>query len=109
LAKDNLWRIIMPNITIGETSYAYDSQARSIGGTVTHKFNPALSFNINKLSDTRWSLRVNRTDLVGIYENRSYALGILLGLYTSKNGNEASFNQWMNHSITSRGSVIDAD
>ena len=99
----------MPSITIGGTSYNYDSQARAIGGTVTHKFNPALSFSISKFSDTRWALRINRTDLVGIYENRSYALGVLVGLYTSNNGNEASFNQWMNSSITSRGSTIDAE
>jgi hypothetical protein len=98
----------MGTITIGSDSYDYDNQSRAIGGTITHKFNPALSFNITKQSDDKWFLRVNRQELVGIYNTRNIALGVLVGLYTSKSGHKTSFATWMNDSITNRGSTIDA-
>ena len=98
----------MPSITIGSTSYNYTSQARAIGGSLPNYFNPALSFSITEVSSSKWALRINRTDLVGLYDNRDYALGVLIGLYTSHSGHENSFSVWMNDSISNRGSTINS-
>ena len=100
----------MGSITIGGTSYDYNDQARAIGGIVSKKFDPILSFNIKKDENTsKWYMYLNQEYLVGIYTSRDIALGVLLGIYTSHHGNQTKFTTWMSDSLTNRGSTIDAD
>lgn len=96
-------------IIISTLSIDVDENTRYIGGQISRRIPPVLSFKLLKQNQNSWYLYVNEYYFCGRYATQSQAIGVLYGLYTGKDGQDNGFANFLEESLNTRGSVIDAD
>lgn len=89
-------------------SISVDSSYRYIGGQIGRRATPALTFDIRKGPNDEWYLFYNKGVFAGKYPTQAAAVGILYGIYTSFDGLDDGFVQWIADSLE-KGSYIEPD
>ncbi len=95
-------------IILETKSISVDSSYRYIGGQIGRRATPALTFDIRKGPNDEWYLFYNRGTFAGKYPTQAAAVGILYGIYTSFDGLDDGFAQWIADSLE-KGSYIEPD
>lgn len=89
-------------------SISVDTSYRYIGGQIGRRATPALTFDIRKGPSDEWYLFYNQGTFAGRYPTQAAAVGILYGIYTSFDGFDDDFAQWIADSLE-KGSYIETD